>query len=203
VIVQNNKARNHYPKRVSDEKWKEVKKELKWKQYGTQQVAGKKNQKLKEKTTKPKKKAKDSVVPSAEPPQQARRCPSNQLDRELTYSAFRRRRSGPEPIERSGWRPSSAKPPFEFGLPEAMWREFELQGKVELSRADKHLLSLTKLVHLVGIPLMTLLFMAAAQYDPDGLIIILTAAAPWACAGFVALLQPALSSATRIQPRTD
>jgi hypothetical protein len=80
---------------------------------------------------------------------------------------------------------------FEFGLPEAMRREFELQGKVELSRADEQLLSLTKLVHLVGIPLMTLLFMAAAQYDPDGLIIILTAAAPWACAGFVALLQPA------------
>ena len=43
-----------------------MKKELKRKQYGTQQVAGK-NQKLKDK--KAKKKTKGAVVPSAEPPQ--------------------------------------------------------------------------------------------------------------------------------------
>ena len=77
VIVQKNKERNHYPKRVSDEKWKEVKKELKRKQYGTQQVAGK-NQKLKDKkTAKSKKKTKDAVVPSAEPPQNLRKSTRN------------------------------------------------------------------------------------------------------------------------------
>ena len=72
VIVQKNKERNHYPKRVSDEKWKEVKKELKRKQYDTQQVAGK-NQKLK---PKPKPKTeKNAVAPSADPPTQLRRNP--------------------------------------------------------------------------------------------------------------------------------
>ena len=80
---------------------------------------------------------------------------------------------------------------FEFGLPEVMRREFELRGKVELSRADEQLLSLTKVVHLVGVPLLTLLFMKAAEDDPDGLVVIMTAFAPWTCAGFVALLQPA------------
>ena len=70
VIVQKNKERNHYPKRVSDEKWKDVKKELKRKQYDTQQVAGK-NQKLKEKKKTEKKK--NAVAPSADPPTQLRR----------------------------------------------------------------------------------------------------------------------------------
>ena len=69
VIVQKNKERNHYPKRVSDEKWKEVKKDLKQKQYGTKKVDGK-NQQLKKKKTQPKK---DAVVPSAEPPSKLRR----------------------------------------------------------------------------------------------------------------------------------
>jgi hypothetical protein len=77
VIVQKNKERNHYPKRVSDEKWKEVKKELKRKQYDTQQVDGK-NQKLKAKKKPPqKKKTKDAVAPSAEPPQNVRRSARN------------------------------------------------------------------------------------------------------------------------------
>ena len=69
VIVQKNKERNHFPKRVSDEKWKQVKKELKQKQYGTKQVAGK-NQKLTEKKTQ---KKKNTVAPSAEPPKNLRR----------------------------------------------------------------------------------------------------------------------------------
>ena len=72
VIVQKNKERNHYPKRVSDEKWAEVKKELKQKQYGTKKVDGK-NQQLKKKKTPPKGKQKDAVVPSAEPPSKLRR----------------------------------------------------------------------------------------------------------------------------------
>ena len=76
VIVQKNKERNHYPKRVSDEKWKEVKKELKRKQYDTQQVAGK-NQKLKDKKKTKPKKTKNVVVPSAEPPQNVRRSSRN------------------------------------------------------------------------------------------------------------------------------
>ena len=46
VIVTKNKERNHYPKRVSNEKWVEVKAELKRKQYQTKQTEGK-NQKLK------------------------------------------------------------------------------------------------------------------------------------------------------------
>ena len=46
VIVTKNKERNHYPKRVSNEKWLEVKAELKRKQYQTKQAEGK-NQKLK------------------------------------------------------------------------------------------------------------------------------------------------------------
>ena len=74
VIVQKNKERKHYPKRVSDEKWKQVKKELKQKQYGTQQVAGK-NQKLKEKKKTEKKKKKNAVAPSADLPTQLRRNP--------------------------------------------------------------------------------------------------------------------------------
>ena len=69
VIVQKNKERNHYPKRVSDEKWKEVKKELKQKQYGVKQVEGK-NQKLKTTKKKPPKN-KNTVAPSA-----AQRAPS-------------------------------------------------------------------------------------------------------------------------------
>eukprot|EP01046_Picozoa_sp_COSAG06_P070777 COSAG06_NODE_19945_length_816_cov_9.778243_2_plen_82_part_00 len=77
MIVEKNKERNHYPKRVSDEKWKEVKKELKWKQYDTQQVDGK-NQKLNAKKKPPqKKKTKDAVAPSAEPPQNVRRSARN------------------------------------------------------------------------------------------------------------------------------
>ena len=39
VIVTKNKERNHYPKRVSNEKWVEVKAELKRKQYQTKQAA--------------------------------------------------------------------------------------------------------------------------------------------------------------------
>ena len=73
VIVQKNKERKHYPKRVSDEKWKEVKKGLKQKQYETKQVDGK-NQKLKQKKKKKAPtKTKNAVVPSAEPPQNPRR----------------------------------------------------------------------------------------------------------------------------------
>ena len=73
VIVQKNKEREHYPKRVSDEKWAEVKQELKQKQYGTKQVDGK-NQQLKKKKNPPKK---NTVAPSAEPPQKPRRSTRN------------------------------------------------------------------------------------------------------------------------------
>ena len=71
VIVTKNKERNHYPKRVSNEKWVEVKAELKRKQYQTKQVDGK-NQKLKAKAANPPKKTKKSenknkVVPTTEP----------------------------------------------------------------------------------------------------------------------------------------
>ena len=65
VIVTKNKERNHYPKRVSNEKWAEVKTELKRKQYQTKQVEGS-NQKLKPKDTK-KKQNKNKVVPTTEP----------------------------------------------------------------------------------------------------------------------------------------
>ena len=76
VIVQKNKERNHYPKRVSDAKWAEVKKDLKQKQYGTKQVDGK-NQKLKQKKTPSPGPKKDAVAPSAEPPSKPRRSTRN------------------------------------------------------------------------------------------------------------------------------
>ena len=73
VIVTKNKERNHYPKRVSNEKWVEVKAELKRKQYQTKQVDGK-NQKLKAKAKPPKKKSdKNKVVPTTEPRRSTRK----------------------------------------------------------------------------------------------------------------------------------
>ena len=70
-LVQRNKKKNHFPKRVSDDKWAEVKGDLKAKQRGPQ-VAG--NNK-KGKAQKPKKtKAKtNSAVPTAGPPSGPRR----------------------------------------------------------------------------------------------------------------------------------
>jgi hypothetical protein len=63
-IVERNKKKNHFPKRIPDAEWKDVKAELKRKQYDTQQVDGK-NQKLKaKKKPPPKKKTKDAVAPS-------------------------------------------------------------------------------------------------------------------------------------------
>ena len=74
VIVNKNKERNHYPKRVSNEKWAEVKAELKRKQYQTKQVEGK-NQKLKSKDTKKPKdtKNKNKVVPTTKPRRSTRK----------------------------------------------------------------------------------------------------------------------------------
>ena len=72
VIVQKNKERNHYPKRVSDAKWAEVKKDLKQKQYGTKQVDGK-NQQLKQKKTPSPGPKKNAVAPSAEPPSEPKK----------------------------------------------------------------------------------------------------------------------------------
>ena len=66
VIVEKNKERNHYPKRVSDEKWAKVKVELKRKQYQTKHVDGK-NQKLKSKAPKKKPDDKNKVVPTTAP----------------------------------------------------------------------------------------------------------------------------------------
>ena len=63
-LVQRNKKKNHYPKRVSDEKWSGVKQKLQEKQQ-VQQVAGK-NPKAAVKKTQPK--SKNSAVPSADPP---------------------------------------------------------------------------------------------------------------------------------------
>ena len=72
VIVTKNKERNHYPKRVSNEKWVEVKAELKRKQYQTKQAEGK-NQKLKGKAPPKKKEDKDKVVPTTEPRRSTRK----------------------------------------------------------------------------------------------------------------------------------
>ena len=67
-----NKERNHYPKRVSNEKWVEVKAELKRKQYQTKQAEGT-NQKLKGKAPPKKKEDKDKVVPTTEPRRSTRK----------------------------------------------------------------------------------------------------------------------------------
>ena len=56
----------------ADEKWAEVKKDLKQKQYGTKKVDGK-NQQLKKKKGETKGKQKDAVVPSAEPPSEPKK----------------------------------------------------------------------------------------------------------------------------------
>ena len=72
VIVTKNKERNHYPKRVSNEKWAEVKTELKRKQYQTKQTEGK-NQKLKGKAPPKKKEDKDKVVPTTQPRRSTRK----------------------------------------------------------------------------------------------------------------------------------
>ena len=53
-LVQRNKKKNHYPKRVSDEKWSGVKQKLQEK-HKVQQVAGK-NPKTQVKKTRPKSK---------------------------------------------------------------------------------------------------------------------------------------------------
>ena len=58
------KKKNHYPKRVSDEKWSGIKQKLQEK-HQVQQVAGK-NPKAAVKKTQPK--SKNSAVPSADPP---------------------------------------------------------------------------------------------------------------------------------------
>ena len=71
VIVTKNKERNHYPKRVSNEKWVEVKAELKRKQYQTKQVEGK-NQKLKASPNK-KSENKNKVVPTTPPRRSTRK----------------------------------------------------------------------------------------------------------------------------------
>ena len=74
MIVEKNKARNHYPRRVSDEKWAKVKVELKRKQYDTKHVEGN-NQKPKTKgPVKQKKKKKPNMVaPSKDPPSRSSR----------------------------------------------------------------------------------------------------------------------------------
>ena len=71
VIVEKNKARNHYPRRVSDEKWAKVKVELKRKQYDTKHVAGN-NQKLKTKAPVKKKKP-NMATPSNDLPRRPSR----------------------------------------------------------------------------------------------------------------------------------
>ena len=70
VIVTNNKARKHYPRRIPDADWLDVKAELKRKKYGTKQVAGN-NKKAAPKKAAPKKT--DVAVPSAAPPRRSTR----------------------------------------------------------------------------------------------------------------------------------
>ena len=73
-LVQRNKKKNHFPKRVSDDKWAEVKVDLKAKQRGPQ-VAGNNKKGKAQKPKKPKvtKGKSNSVVPSAGPPSGPRR----------------------------------------------------------------------------------------------------------------------------------
>ena len=73
-LVQRNKKKNHFPKRVSDDKWVEVKQELKAKQRPPK-VAGNNKKGKAQKPKKPKAaKAKtNSAAPSAEPPSGPRR----------------------------------------------------------------------------------------------------------------------------------
>ena len=63
-LVQRNQKKKHYPKRVADDKWSEVKQKLQDK-HKVKQVAGK-NPKTQVKKTQPK--SKNSAVPSAAPP---------------------------------------------------------------------------------------------------------------------------------------
>ena len=75
-LVQKNKKKNHFPKRVSDDKWAEVKQELKARQRPPQ-VAGNnkkgKAQKQKKQTKLKKPKTKNVAAPSAAPPSSPRR----------------------------------------------------------------------------------------------------------------------------------
>ena len=73
VIVTKNKERNHYPKRVSNEKWVEVKAELKRKQYQTKQVDGKNQMNVKAKAPAKQKKKPNVVAPSKDPPRRSSR----------------------------------------------------------------------------------------------------------------------------------
>jgi len=68
-IVERNKKKNHFPKRIPDAEWKDVKAELKRKQYDTKQVAGnnKKAAPAKKKAVPAKKKAPAAAVPSVAP----------------------------------------------------------------------------------------------------------------------------------------
>ena len=72
-LVEKNKKRGHYPKRVSDDKWQEVKADLKQKQ-APKQVAGKNT---KGKANQPKPKTKNTAQPSTQPPQNVRRSTRN------------------------------------------------------------------------------------------------------------------------------
>ena len=83
-LVQKNKKKNHFPKRVSDDKWAEVKQELKARQRPPQ-VAGNnkkgkaqepkkaKNQQNQKKPKTKKPKTKNAAAPSAAPPSSPRR----------------------------------------------------------------------------------------------------------------------------------
>ena len=78
-LVQKNKKKNHFPKRVSDDKWAEVKQELKARQRPPQVAGNNKKGKAQKPTkpnkqTKPKKpKTKNVAAPSAAPPSSPRR----------------------------------------------------------------------------------------------------------------------------------
>ena len=68
TIVERNKKKNHFPRRIPDAEWKDVKAELKRKQYDTKQVQGnnKKAPPAKKKAA-PKKTATSTAVPSVAP----------------------------------------------------------------------------------------------------------------------------------------
>ena len=66
TIVERNKKKNHFPRRIPDAEWKDVKAELKRKQYDTKQVQGN-NKKAAPPKKKVEKKVGSTAVPSAAP----------------------------------------------------------------------------------------------------------------------------------------
>ena len=71
-IVERNKKKNHYPKRIPDAEWKEVKARLKRDYYQTQQVQGN-NKKGKPKESQKKTTKKTNTMVPSDPPRRSSR----------------------------------------------------------------------------------------------------------------------------------